>query len=267
MAMRTLTAVSAALAFLALADPGRAAETLAIPGSGSSQTLLRTLAAAFNAANPDVVVEVPDSIGTGGGMKAAGEGQAVIAQVGRRPGPKEEAYGLQHTVFAIQPVVFAAHPGVGIKMITTGQSRDLFAGAIANWKQIGGPDLAVKPIVRSPGETNLAAIQKLLPEWKDIAFPADAPAPKTDQENIALIAETPGAIGFNVISEILDAGLTPLLLGVKAPTEVTYPLFIEAVLVHKPGALAGAARRFVDFVLGPEGGKIIKANNAFPVRR
>jgi phosphate transport system substrate-binding protein len=256
--------------FLALwLAPGAlpAAETLVIPGSGSMQSLVRDLAAAFNAANRNVVVEVPDSIGTGGGFKAVGEGTATIARVGRRPGEKEAAYGLEFQVFALQPVVFAAHPGVGVKTLTKSQSRDLFAGKIANWKELGGADLPVVVIGREPGETNYQLIRKTFEEWKDLRLAPSAVVAKTDQEMVELIATRAGAVGFNVISEVLDRGLKPLAIGPTVHTDLTYPLLIEAVFVYKPGALAGAAKAFVDFVFSEQGAKLIKAGYAFPKRR
>lgn len=259
--------LSVAASLLLFFHPVAAAEPLVIPGSGSMQSLLRDLAAAFAKASPGAVVEIPDSIGTGGGMKAAGEGGAQLARVGRKPGEKEAAYGLQHLVFAKQPVVFAVHPGVGIKSLTKAQSRDLFAGKITSWKQVGGPDLPVVVIGREPGETNLQLIRKTLAEWKDAPMAPDAVIAKSDQEMVQLIAAREGAVGFNVISEVVEKGLAPLAIGPTVYTDLTYPLLIDAVFVFKPGALTGTAKDFVDFVFSPEGARIIKRDNAFPVPR
>jgi phosphate transport system substrate-binding protein len=243
------------------------AESLVIPGSGSMQSLLRDLAAAFNRANPGTVVEIPDSIGTGGGMKAAGDGTARIARVGRKPGEKEAAYGLEHLVFAKQPVVFATHPGVKIKSLTRAQSRDLFSGKISNWKTLGGPNLDVTVIGRDPGETNFQLIRATLEEWKDLVLGPAAVIAKSDQEMVQLIATREGSVGFNVISEVLEKGLTPLAIGPVIFSDLTYPLLIDAVFVYKAGAMTGAAKSFVDFVYSPEGVRIIKAGHAFPVHR
>lgn len=90
---------------------------------------------------------------------------------------------------------------------------------------------------------------------------------KSDQEMIKLIASRAGAVGFNVISEILEQGLTPLAIGPAIYTDLKYPLLIDAVFVYKPGALTGAAKAFVDFVFSAAGAPIIKAGHAFPVRR
>lgn len=264
--MRRLVSIVAAAVLVVSAAPA-AAEQFVIPGSGSMQAILRDAAAAFNKANPGTVVEIPDSIGTGGGMKAAGEGTARIARVGRKPGAKEAAYGLEHMVFAKQAVVFAAHPGVGIKSLTRAQSRDLFSGRIANWKELGGPDLPVVVIARDPGETNFQFIRESFEEWKNLTMPPAAALAKSDQETIELIASRPGAVGFNVVSEVLNKGLKPLAIGPTVYTDLTYPLLIDAVFVYKPGALTGVAKAFVDFVFSDEGSRIIKAGNAFPIRR
>lgn len=265
--MRRTIVLVAFLAMWLIPSGLPAAEKVVIPGSGSMQSLLRDLAAAFNAATPAVVVEIPDSVGTGGGFKAAGEGTATLARVGRRPGEKEAAYGLEFQVFALQPVVFAAHPGVKIKTLTKAQGRDLFSGKIANWKELGGPDLPVVVIGRDPGETNFQLIRKTFEEWKDLQLAPSAVVAKTDQEMIQLIATREGAVGFNVISEVLEKGLTPLAIGPSVYTDLTYPLLIEAVFVYKPGALTGATKDFVDFVFSEKGAQLIKAGSAFPKRR
>lgn len=46
-------------------QPGRAGEMISIPGTGDSQQLLRQLAAAFSRDHPGIVIDIPDSIGTG----------------------------------------------------------------------------------------------------------------------------------------------------------------------------------------------------------
>lgn len=265
--MRTLLSMFVAATLILAPVRPAAAESLVIPGSGSMQSLLRNVATAFNQANPGTVVEIPDSIGTGGGMKAAGEGSARIARVGRKPGAKEAAYGLQYQVFAKQPVVFATHPGVKIKSLSRAQSRDLFSGKISNWKTLGGPDLPVVVVGRDPGETNFELIRATFEEWKDLTMAPAAVIAKSDQEMIRLIATREGAVGFNVISEILEQGLTPLAIGPAIYTDLTYPLLIDAVFVYKPEAMTGAVKAFVDFVFSPAGAPIIKTNNAFPMRR
>lgn len=262
---KTLVAVLA-LATLGLASSARA-ETIAIPGSGSSQGLLREMATAFAKTNPGVTIEIPDSVGTGGGMKAAGEGKAPIARVGRKPNDKEAVFGLEFLLFARQPVVLAAHPGVKVKGLTRAQSRDLFAGKITSWKDVGGPDVKVRVIARPPSETNLKILQAALAEWKDLAITEKSKSAATDQEMVQFIGEIEGAIGFNVISEILERGLTPIALDGVAPTDKDYPALVDAGFVYKPGALAGGVKAFVDFVFSAEGAKIIRANSAIPVAR
>lgn len=255
-----------AVAVLCLASTA-VAETIVIPGSGSSQSMLRDLAAAFQKSSPGVKIEIPDSIGTGGGMKAAGEGQAVIARVGRKPNEKEAAYGLTFLAFARQPVVFATHPSVKLKGITRAQSRDLFTGKIASWKEVGGPDLKVRVIARPTSETNFKLLQQTIPEWKDLVVTERSKSAATDQEMVQFIGEYEGAIGFNVVSEVLEKGLSPLALDGVAPGDAAYPVRVDAGFVFKPGAVAGSLKSFVDFIFSDEGAKIIRANHAIPVAR
>lgn len=135
---------------LTAAAPG-GAETFAIVGAGGPQGVLRAAAAAFAKANPGVTIEVPDSVGTGGGYKAVGEGEAAMGRVGRPAKGKEVEYGLEYVPFAKSPAVFFTHPGVTVKGLTAAQTVSLFSGKATSWKDVGGPDEKVRIVTRQPG--------------------------------------------------------------------------------------------------------------------
>ena len=51
---------------------------LTIPGTGDSQDVLRLLAERFQRDNPDVTVEIPDSVGSTGGIRLVQIGRAHV---------------------------------------------------------------------------------------------------------------------------------------------------------------------------------------------
>src|SRR5919109_205524 len=89
------------------ASPLRAQEakmdtrTLVFAGSGSGVAIARVLAKEFERRNPGVRIEVPPSIGTGGGIKAAAAG-SISAGLATRPlKPEEKTPGLVYLPFAV----------------------------------------------------------------------------------------------------------------------------------------------------------------------
>lgn len=252
---------------LAAAAAPAAAETFKIPGSGGPQSLLRDAAAAFAKAKPGVTVEIPESVGTGGGYKAVGEGEAAMGRVTRPPKGKELDYGLEYLLFARTPIVFHVHPGVKLKGLTAAQTVDLFTGRIANWKEVGGPDEKVRIVTRQPGESNLTLIQKAIPGWKDLVVTERSKMTNTDQEMPAVVADNAGAIGFGPINEANDKGLLSLAIDGVSPLAPAYPVQSDLALIFRKDKLTPGMKAFIDFLFSAEGEKIVRANAATPVAR
>ena len=66
---------------VAAAAPALAGGSLVIPGTGDSQELLQELARAFEHSHPGAKIEIPESIGSSGGIKNVIAGKAVLARV------------------------------------------------------------------------------------------------------------------------------------------------------------------------------------------
>ena len=125
-----------------------------LPGTGDSQDLLRGLARSYIAQYPNRAVIVPDSVGSGGGIKAVGTGDAPIGRVARLPHPEEEAkYGeFRYLEFARVPVAFVVSPNAGVSNLGEREICDIYRGRITNWKEVGGNDLFIDVQARpNPG--------------------------------------------------------------------------------------------------------------------
>ena len=81
-----------------------AAENIAIVGTGSGMSVLKAIGEAFSRDNPGVTIDVPDSIGSGGGIKAVGNDQNVIGRVARAIKDKEKHYGLSYVPVTKMPI-------------------------------------------------------------------------------------------------------------------------------------------------------------------
>ena len=229
---------------------------LTIPGTGDSQDLLRILAKRFMRDNPDIRVEVPESVGTTGGIRSVVTGKAELARTARPLREDEVAAGLTETVFAQVPVVFAVHPSVtGVAGLSAAQLVALFSGTATNWSEFGGPSLPIARVCRETPETARVLINAAIPGF-------DAPGCReqaiayTTPEAVALATGQPGAIGYFSLPAIAATDLIPLALDGIAPSlenlgRGAYPLTIPFALAYKP-PLSPAAARFLKALASPD---------------
>ena len=59
-------------------------------------------------------------------------------------------YGLVEIPFCRDPIAVITHKSATVNDLTAGQLQHIFSGDIANWKEVGGPDLPITLVV--PGE-------------------------------------------------------------------------------------------------------------------
>ncbi|MCK5335300.1 MAG: substrate-binding domain-containing protein, partial [Gammaproteobacteria bacterium] len=75
------------------------AHTLIVAGTGDSQELLHDLASAFNQQQTQLRVEIPNGIGSKGGIRALIAGKVTMARTARSLKPVEAAKGLKQHLF------------------------------------------------------------------------------------------------------------------------------------------------------------------------
>jgi len=254
------------LAALLLSVSAFAASTVTVAGTGTSQNLLQDLARAFMASHPDIRIEVPDSIGSGGGVRAAGEGKVDIGRVARKIKKKEEAYGLAYLPFARLPIVFVSHPAVHEpRNLTAQQSVNIFSGHLDNWTALGGPVAPIRVIHRYEGDSTIKLLRKTVPGWQSLSVPVYSKKTKKDGENARIINEVPGAIGYSNPILAKAFRLNVLSLDGVGPDSPDYPVQIELGLVYKPETLQPAAKDFLDYLATSEGRKQLRAAGALPI--
>lgn len=244
-------AVLAAFCSLACAAP-----PLVIAGTGDSEELLRILAARYMREFPGTRIEVPDSIGTSGGIKAVLAGKAELARTARPLRDEEKAQGLAEIVFARSPLVFAVNPSVtGVESLTKEQVLDVFSGKTADWAALGAPAGPIRKVCRETPETGRVVLNAAIDGFEALDCREQAVAYSTP-EAVAMTANNPGAIGYFAKSAMTGTRLRALALSGVAPTPEnvnrgTYGLFIPFALVYKP-PLSPAAADFIKALALPD---------------
>ena len=245
----------------------QAQETLMVTGTGENQEVVRELAKQFTALHPGVTVEVPDSIGSGGGIKALKKGKTDLARTGR-PLKDSEKEGLVEFLFGRTPVVFATNPTVTkVDNLTTAQILAIYSGKITNWQEVGGPAAKIYPISRETGDSARMVLEASMPGFKDLNFVSKEIF--SSPEAVATVQKHEFTIGYLSAASAHDAGLNILKIDGKSPVpgpdgKVDYPFLCPFYLVHtgNPSALA---KQFIDFTLSTEGRATLLAHGALPV--
>lgn len=244
---------------------------IVIAGTGDSQELLRAMAKRFEEANPGTTVKVPDSVGSGGGIRAAAEGKADLGRTARPLKEKEKKYGLAYERFAVSPIVFAVHPSVeGVDGLSSEQIVGIYSGEVTNWEEVGGGNARIYPVGREEGDSSRGVLDEAIAGFKEIETPVAATF-YTTPETIEALKRHDHTIGYGPLAMAEKTRLKILKIDGVHPSgddieNGRYGLMVPFALVHKgdPGPLASA---FLDFVFSPEGRRLIRDYGCIPVRR
>ena len=253
--MRFCLSVLILVLILTASGTGAGPRTLVIEGTGDSQVILRELAALFEVRHPDVRVSVPDSVGSGGGVKALITGKADLARTARPLKPKEKTIPLTQIPFAWSPVVFAAHPsGSPVKNVAMDQALGIYRGELVNWKALGGPDHKLYPVNREQGDSSRTVVDAYLIDklGRPRGLGGTGKVYYTTGDTVWVLERNAFSFGYVPLSSAMAAGLHVFALDGVFPnessvTERRYPLVTTFYLVSSPES-GGLARDFLTFV-------------------
>lgn len=246
------------------------AETLAIPGTGDSQTLLAVLAKGFEATHPGVRIQIPPSVGSIGGIQRVLAGETPLARTARPLSEQERQRGLKQLVFAHSPIVFAANlEPACVDNLTAAQVVGIYSGQLTSWSQLGSCDKKKIYIAnREDGDSSRRVLVDKVPGFADIQQFAGEIIYSTP-ENQAILEKYPQTIGYLPLANANKSNLKFFRFEGTAATPAAvqqgeYRLSVPLGLVWH-GELQGVAKAFVDFLQSASGNKLIALNGAVPV--
>ncbi|MBO4335248.1 MAG: phosphate ABC transporter substrate-binding protein [Desulfovibrio sp.] len=268
--MSTLPAKSfvlacAALLFTAqstLADPldpfKKLSGSLDIAGGTAHIPVMKGAAQEIMQANPAIRITVTGG-GSGVGVQKVGEGLVQIGNTGRALKESEIAkYGLVSFPFAIDGVAVAVNPNNNVTNLSKAQIKDIFAGKITNWRELGGNDAAISLYVREDGSGTRETFESR----------ALDKASSTDSANVVnsngamktAIARDPNAIGYVGIGH-LDASIKGVAIDQKQPTQEAaakgeYPV-TRLLYMNTKGQPEGLTQAFVNYIFSDNGKALI----------
>jgi phosphate transport system substrate-binding protein len=240
------------------------AEEISIVGTGDGVAVLKAIGEAFSRDNPDVTIDVPKSIGSGGAIKTVGADQNMIGRVARKIKDKEKPYGLTYIPFAKVPTVFVVNESVSIQNLSAQQVCDIYSGKITNWREVGGKDARIKVVRREDGDSSLGELQASFPGFKNITMTDKSKTAFSTPENFTVLEETSDTIGFGPYDVAKDANVRILKIDGKDPTDAGYPTSVTLALVYKEKNKTGNIKRFIDFLKSTSAQDAVQRSGGIP---
>jgi phosphate transport system substrate-binding protein len=177
---------------------------------------------------------------------------------------------VQLTPVAWDALVVVVHKDNPVDNITLEQLRDLYLGKITNWKQLGGHDAPIELYVRKGKISGVGrTLRELVFNDYDIDFVARRVVDSSGPLERA-IQENPHSVGMTGVSSArkLKGARIISLNGKEASYENIksgeYILYRPLYMVTHMQNLDPEIRKFIEFVMGSEGQRIMRSVGTVP---
>jgi phosphate transport system substrate-binding protein len=242
---------------------------LHLAGSSVMGPLTLKLAEAYTKLHPDLAIDAQEG-GSGLGIIVAGEGGVDIANVSRAltEADFQKFPSLKAVTVGYDGLAVVTNSNVRLHGLTMQQLRDIFAGEITNYSQVGGPDAPIVLLPMAPSTGSRGTFDQFVMTYyedgekkqKQIAEDANAPLLVSSAEVKLAVVTTRNSIGFISLSSV-DRSINPVPIdGVEPiPANVVsgkYGIFRPLNMVTD-GAPSELAQGFLDFAMSPEGQAIV----------
>jgi len=260
--MNTMRFLVTILLSLVLAVPALAAkEEIVINGSTTVLPIMQKTAENFMAINPDVSLVISGG-GSGNGIKALTDGLCQIAMSSRDMKANETELAKSKGVnpiripIAVDALLPVVHPSNGVAQLGVEQLRGIYAGAITNWKEVGGADKKIAVISRDTSSGTYETWDEKIMNKEKVAPSALLQA--SNGAVVQAVSKNPNAIGY-IGFGYLDKSVKGLNIGdLKATPESAlsgqWPIARE-LYIFTNGEPKGTIKKLADYLLDPQKGQ------------
>lgn len=245
--------------------------SISVTGSTTVLPIAQKAAETYMDNNQQADIQVSGG-GSSVGVQAVGEGTADIGMASRelKDSEKEKYPDLVQHVVARDGIAVIVNPSNTVETITPAQVKAIYRGTITNWKEIGGPDLAIVVVGRDSASGTREFFQDAVMNKED--FVSTQLEKNSNGAVQQTIAQTPGAIGYVGLGYVddtvkalkIDVDGTAVEPTVANVLNNAYPLSRSLNMFTK-GEATGLAKDYIDFILSPEGQKIVEEEGFVPL--
>lgn len=268
----------AALMAVALVAPAVARKSITVKGSDTMVILGQRWAENYMNANPGQIVMVTGG-GSGTGIAALINGTTDICQ-SSRPMKQDEKLKLRdrfQTMGVEIPVAkdglaVYVHPSNPIQELTIDQLKLVYEGKVTNWKQLGGKEATIILYGRENSSGTYSFFKDHVLGGRDFS-PRVQTLPGTAAV-VNAVAKDPNGIGYGGAAYAKGVRDVAMKADVKSPAYLPtaehvnsnkYPLARDLYFYLRKTP-TGDTKRFIDWILSPDGQKLAVAVGYFPVK-
>jgi len=237
--------------------------SITIAGSTSVMPFTEKLAEHFMLEHPNHVINVQAG-GSTAGIQACLNGTVDIGMSSRELKPEEKK--LHEIVICYDGIAVIVHPDNPITSVSLSQVRDIFSGAVTNWKDLSWIDRHIDAVTREEGSGTRGAFEELVMQGAEIN---DGIMVQDSNGSVKeVVATDPYAIGY-VSLGMVDTRVVAVMIDYVRPSVSTimskqYKI-VRPFLYLTNGTPSGAAQQFISYVLSKEGQKILQREGLIPI--
>ena len=249
------------------------ANSIVVDGSTTVGPIAKAFAEYYMGKHQNVNITVSES-GSGNGAKSLINAACDVATMSRPMKNSEKKAAQEAGVLAIEQVValdglaVIVHPSNSRGNLTIEQIRDIYTGAITNWKELGGPDQKIVVISRDTNSGTYESFNTLV--LKDAKLKGGAEYVGSGGAIRQRVLSTEAAIGY--VGLAFTEGVKTLQVnGIKPTAETviakTYPIARPLYMYTNGRPKEGTALYdFVNLCKTDEGKRIIEDTGYVPVK-
>ncbi len=264
-------------------NAGKSTGSMQVKGSDTMVNLGQAWAEAFMKKNQGTNIAVTGG-GSGTGIAALINGTCDIAESSRimKDKEKEMAKAKGHEavefIVGLDGLAVVVHPSNPVSKLTIDQLASIYTGSITNWKQVGGTDSKIVLLSREVNSgTHVYFKEHVVRKGNEKGpeeFASHALLMTSSQAIADEVAQNKSAIGYygmGYISpkqkalEISKDGKTFVKPANENVKNGSYPIS-RPMFFYTVGEPKGLVKKYVDFVLSPEGQEVVKRLDFVPVR-
>lgn len=250
-------------------DEGDDKPTLVITGSTTVNPIMMLVAEEYDGATLQL-----SASGSGQGATDCINGTNDIGMLSRDLTQAEKDAGLIAETIAYDAVAVIVDEDAGVDNLTLTEIAQIYAGQITNWNQVGGADMAIKPIVREDGSGTRDCFNEALEGVLEADYDTIMAGYSSTSSNGNManeVSASPGGIGYVGLSYLsgLGDGVVEIAVDdVKASVETTldgsYEITRSLILVTN-GEPDADEQALLDYMLSEAGQALVEEEGYVPV--
>lgn len=252
-----------------------ASTTIVNVGSDTMVNLALAWAETYHELHPEMSISVTGG-GSGTGIAALINGSTDIANASREMKSEERQEAERRGITPVEHVVardaiaVVINPRNSVDELSIPQISDIFAGRVANWREVGGED---RPIILASRESNSGTyvyfLEKVVrrddPNSSDLFSPEALLLPSSEIIGLE-VATNPNAIGYDGLGYVTPEQKTVRVARTSAgpfvPPSIdtvndgTYPV-ARPLYMYTVGEPTGAIKDYLEWIVSDEGQRIV----------